>query len=89
MANNNSYNPEFNSYNSTQAGGATTSPTLLLDNLIWMSTKEAALYLRRSVNSIHILVSRGQLKARKFSNRLYFKRDELDYLIETSFIKGG
>ncbi len=64
------------------------SPTLFY-NLIWLTTKEAAVYLRKSVNSIHTLVSRGQLRARKFSNRLYFKREELDYLIETSQFKGG
>ena len=69
--------------------GRSKSPALLFENLIWLTTKEAALYLRRSVNSIHTLVSRRQLRARKFRNRLYFKRDELDYLIETSELKGG
>lgn len=64
-------------------------PALLFENLIWLTTKEAALYLRRSVNSIHTLVSRRQLRARKFSNRLYFKKEELDYLIETSKHSGG
>ncbi len=61
----------------------------LFYNLIWLTTKEAAVYLRRSVNSVHILVSRKQLKARKFRNRLYFKREELDYLIGTSKLVGG
>ena len=64
------------------------SPTLF-DNLIWLTTKEAATYLRKSVNAIHVLVYRGQIKARKFSNKLYFKKDELDYLLETSRHKGG
>lgn len=62
---------------------------LLFNNLIWLTTKEAAVYLRRSVNAIHTLVSRRQIRARKFRNRLYFKRDELDYLIETSQFRGG
>lgn len=62
---------------------------MFFDNLIWLTTKEAAVYLRRSVNAIHILVSRRKLRARKFSNRLYFKKEELDYLIETSQLKGG
>ena len=65
------------------------SSALLFDNLIWLTTKEAAVYLRRSVNALHTLVSRRKLRARKFSNRLYFKKDELDYLIETSQLKGG
>ncbi len=63
--------------------------SLFFDNLIWLTTKEAAVYLRKSVNAIHLLVSRGQLKARKFGNRLYFKKQELDYLIETSTHNGG
>ncbi|PIP90946.1 MAG: hypothetical protein COW01_07500 [Bdellovibrionales bacterium CG12_big_fil_rev_8_21_14_0_65_38_15] len=62
---------------------------VIFDNLIWLTTKEAAVYLRRSVNAIHTLVSRRKLRARKFSNRLYFKRDELDHLIETSEFRGG
>ena len=62
---------------------------MLFENLIWLTTKEAAAYLRKSVNAIHTLVSRSQLRARKFSNRLYFKKEELDYLIETSQLKGG
>ncbi|HLE12845.1 MAG: hypothetical protein A2504_00420 [Bdellovibrionales bacterium RIFOXYD12_FULL_39_22] len=61
----------------------------LFNNLIWLTTKEASVYLRKSVNAIHTLVSRRKLRARKFTNRLYFKRDELDYLIETSQLKGG
>ena len=65
------------------------SSSLLFNNLIWLTTKEAAVYLRKSVNSVHKLVARGQLRARKFSNRLYFKREEIDYLIETSELKGG
>jgi excisionase family DNA binding protein len=84
----------FNNYNSpieqyiSNVGGASPS-TLLFENLIWLTTKEAGLYLRKSVNSIHTLVSRKQLRARKFRNRLYFKKEELDYLIETSQLKGG
>lgn len=65
------------------------NPSLLFENLIWLTTKETAQYLRRSVNSVHILVSRKKLRARKFGNKLYFKREELDYLIETSKQSGG
>lgn len=82
-----SYNEGKILYNSN--GESKESLNLLFNNLIWLTTKEAAVYLRRSVNSIHTLVSRKQLRARKFCNRLYFKKDELDYLIETSLFKGG
>ena len=60
----------------------------VFNNLVWLTTKEASVYLRRSVNSIHALVSRKKLRARKFCKKLYFKKEELDYLIETSPIKG-
>ncbi len=60
---------------------------LFFDNLIWMTTKDTAFYLRKSVGAIHTLVSRGHLRARKFRNRLYFKRSEMVYLLETSFLK--
>ncbi|MFP5384694.1 MAG: helix-turn-helix domain-containing protein [Bacteriovoracia bacterium] len=61
---------------------------MLFDNLNWLTTKETAVYLRRSVNAIHTLVSRKYLRPRKFANRLYFKKDELDYLLETSIKRG-
>lgn len=60
---------------------------LLFNNLIWMTTKETAFYLRKSAGAIHTLVSRGHLRARKFRNRLYFKRSEMVYLLETSLLK--
>ena len=65
------------------------SSELLFNNLIWLTTKEASVYLRKSVNALHTLVSRGHIKARKFRNRLYFNKMELAYLIETSQFRGG
>ncbi len=62
---------------------------LLFNNLIWLTTKEASIYLRKSVNALHTLVSRGHIRARKFRNRLYFNKKELAYLIETSEFRGG
>lgn len=63
--------------------------SLIFDNQNWMTTKEAAAFLRKSVNAIHILIARGHLRSRKFRNRLYFNRLELNYLIETSKHNGG
>lgn len=51
----------------------------------WLTTKEAAYYLGKSVNAVWILVSRGMLMRKKWQGRLYFKRSELDHLISTSF----
>lgn len=81
------YKLSYQEYNYTNDGNS--SHHLFFENLIWLTTKEASVYLRRSVNAIHTLVSRRKIRARKFSNRLYFKKDELDYLIETSQLKGG
>ena len=69
---------------------------MFFDNLKWMTTKETAIYLRRfksngvpSSAAVRTMVCRGQLRARKFLGKLYFKRSELDFLIETSEFKGG
>ena len=63
--------------------------SLIFDNQKWLTTKEAAEFLRKSVNAIHILISRGYIRSRKFRNRLYFNRKELNYLIDTSKRNGG
>ena len=61
----------------------------LFENYYWMTTSEAANYLRKSSNALRTAVCRGHIKARKFKRRLYFKRSELDRLIETSTTVGG
>lgn len=50
----------------------------------WFRTKEAAFYLGITENALWILVSRGFLLKRKLHGRLYFKKAELDLLIEKS-----
>lgn len=59
------------------------------DNLYWMTTNEAATYLRKSTNALRTAVCRGHVTAKKFRRRLYFKRSDLDRLIETSTTIGG
>jgi len=61
----------------------------LFENLVWMTSEEAAKYLRKSVGAIYTAVSRGQLHARKWRRRLYFKKSELDRLLENSQQIGG
>lgn len=61
----------------------------LFDNLKWMTTNEAATYLRKSSNALRTAVCRGHVTAKKFRRRLYFKRSDLDRLIETSTTIGG
>lgn len=55
-----------------------------LDRLTWMDTREAGRYLRRTANAIRILACRGILKPRKLGRRLYFRRAELDRVLEGS-----
>lgn len=57
----------------------------LFDNLEWLTTAEAAHYLRKSKAAIRQMVCRGQLKARKFHRRLYFRKVELDQALDISF----
>ena len=73
----------------SRASGADDEAPMLFDNYKWMTTNEAAAYLRKSTNAIRTAVCRGHIKARKFRRRLYFKRSELDRLIETSTTVGG
>lgn len=54
------------------------------DNLVWLNSEEAARYLRRSVGQIRNMVYRRQLEYRKFCRRLYFRRTDLDRVIERS-----
>ena len=55
-----------------------------IDSLTWFNTKEAAKYLRKTANALRIMVFRGYLRPRKFRRRLYFRRLELDRLLESS-----
>jgi len=74
------------------------SGNTLFDNLLWLSTKDAAIYLRKfrkvdgkpSEGAIRNAVWRGVLKARKWQRRLYFRKADLDRLIQTApFAFGG
>ena len=54
-----------------------------LEGLTWLNSKEAASYLRKSANALRIMVCRGYLRPRRFRRRLYFRRIELDRLLES------
>ncbi len=62
----------------------------------WLSTKDAAAYLRKfrkkdgkpSDGAIRTAIWRGFLKARKWKRRLFIRRDELDLLLERSLLTG-
>jgi hypothetical protein len=60
------------------------------ENLAWMTSSEAARYLRMTVGALRTAVFRGQVRARKWRRKLYFRKHELDLMLEESFLfKGG
>lgn len=68
------------------------------DNLVWLSTKDAAIFLRKfrksdgkpSEGAIRTAIWRGALKARKWRRRLYIKKVDLERLLQNSpFSEGG
>lgn len=54
----------------------------LFDKLKWMTSSEAAFYLRISVGQIRNMVWRGQLTCYRLQNRLRFLRGDLDRLLK-------
>ena len=62
---------------------------VVFDNLTWMTSAEAALYIRKSIGALRVMICRKQIRARKFHNRLYFRKSELDRLLDSSEFVGG
>lgn len=58
---------------------------LLFNNLIWLTTEEAAAFLRKSTHALRQMIYKGVIRARKVHGRLYLKKSELHELIDTSF----
>lgn len=52
-----------------------------LDSVRWLTTSEAAQYLRISVSSLKMMVYRGQVRVRKLGRRNRFLREELERLM--------
>jgi len=71
------------------SGGNNAVAEQFFDNLVWMTSVEAAAYLRKSVGALRTAVCRGQIRARKWRRRLFFKRTDLDRMLEDSELKGG
>lgn len=63
----------------------TSGKAMLFDNLIWLTTEEAAGFLRKSNHALRQMLYKGQISARKVHGRLYFKKSELNELVDTSF----
>ena len=50
----------------------------------WLKTDEVALYLGMTPGAVKKLYQRGRIAANKFCGKLYFDRENLDLLIESS-----
>ena len=53
-----------------------------LEEIRWLTSSEAALYLRVSLSSIKSMIYRGLIRPYKLGRRNRFRRDELDLLIK-------
>jgi len=62
---------------------------LLFDNLIWMTVKDAATYLRRTENAVRLLLYKGILNTYKLGGRVYVKKTQINDLLEKSILRGG
>lgn len=84
-------NTQYTGYKATKASyTANAEETLeasatLFNNLIWLTTEEAAEFLRKSSHALRQMLYKGKISARKVHGRLYFKKSELHELIDTSF----
>lgn len=52
-----------------------------LEQVKWLTTSEAARYLRVSISSIKTMIYRGQVRVHKLGRRNRFLRDDLERLI--------
>lgn len=57
------------------------------DHVRWLTTSEAAQYLRISISSIKTMIYRGQVRVHKLGRRNRFLREELERLITLSVYK--
>lgn len=60
-----------------------------LNQLKWLTTSEAASYLRISIGSIKNMVYRGRLAPRKLGRLNRFLREDLDRELNSSFFTKG
>ena len=62
-------------------------PVSSLENVRWLTTNEAAQYLRVSISSLKTMIYRGQVRAHKLGRRNRFLIDELERLIKLPIYK--
>ncbi len=84
-------NSGFDSFSNenTKGNDMVSEEESFFDKLVWMNSEEAACYLRMTVGALRVAVCRRQIRFRKWRRRLYFKKAELQHMLETSLLKGG
>jgi excisionase family DNA binding protein len=58
------------------------------DKLIWLTVKQAAIYLSRTENAIRILIHKGTLQRHRLGGKIYLKKSEIDHALEKSIFGG-
>lgn len=58
---------------------------VLFDKLKWMTSKEAAFYLRMPPKQLRYMAASGQIKCYKLAGRLRFLKSDLDLLFKPHF----
>ncbi len=58
-------------------------------NKIWFRTYEAAKYLSISKTQLHIMKRDGVLPYSKLGGTLYFKKEDIDSILESNKVVGG
>lgn len=64
-----------------------TSSAVFFDKLKWMTSKEAAFYLRIAVGTLHNKVCQKQIPVYRDGGRLLFLRSDLDRQLKSSLNK--
>ncbi|MBR9916749.1 helix-turn-helix domain-containing protein [bacterium] len=54
---------------------------------VWLRTKEAERYLSISSTQLHILKKDGVLPFRKIGGLIYFKKEEIDHVLDSSNVE--
>lgn len=62
-----------------------TTDALLFDKIKFLTSKEAAFFLRTSEGQVRNLVWSGRLKAYRYGNRLRFLRKDVENLMKPLF----
>lgn len=71
-----------------RAIGVNSETSEIFENQVWLNSEDAAIYLCRSVGQLRNMVYRRQIKPRKYVGRLYFRKSELDRVVESSNKRG-